>query len=392
MQSTTKRRIELVSFSLFGAIGWMSVLVPTLIVAIERHYQQSDAALGLFYAATALIGAVGSFGCGLATERWGRRIVTPLVALCLGLGLLGEALAPSWGWFFAAALVANIGAGALDGDINGLFLDLHADGQTGGALNLLHLFFSAGAVGGAFLIGLLATGGISWQTTIGTTGLAVIVLAAAAATMPLPSGRRDRAKPTKAAAPVTVSSRERSLIPFVGLAIAICVYVGAELGVTSWVVKYVAADSLALAPSALAIFWGGITLGRLVSARHADRFHAATFIGVCFVLSSVALTGAVLSHTPVVSLILYGLAGVAYGPIFPMIMVLGGRLYPHRLAVLSGSLTAASTIGATVYPGFMGFVAAHYGLGFGLLGAAALGLPGVLAIAGAVMLQSRRRS
>jgi fucose permease len=388
MITSDRRRIQAVGYALFLAIGWASVLVPTLLVAVEQRYGQSDAALGLYFAATALVGAGGSFLGGLVTDRFGRRFVTPVITLLLGLSLVSQALAPSWELFFVAGVLANIGMGAVDGDVNGLFLDLHAEGQTGGALNRLHLFFSVGAVIGALLISQLVHWGSPWQATIGLTGLIITLLGLAVVRLPLPSGKHTHHDDPK---PGAVNRSERSLLPFFGLAIAIGFYVASEIGVTNWVVKYVSATNVGIAALTLSAFWAGITLGRLLSSRWADRWPAAGFTIMCFVLSTASLAGAVLLPAGPAALLLYGLTGLFYGPIFPMLMVIGGRIYPHRLAVLSGSLGAASTVGATVYPGLMGLAAAQYGLGAGLLGAAMLGLPAALAVWGAVILARRQR-
>jgi fucose permease len=72
-----------------------------------------------------------------------------------------------------------------------------------------------------------------------------------------------------------------------------------------------------------------------------------------------------------------------FGPIYPMIMALGGNIYPRRLAALSGSLSAAAVAGSIVYPPLMGVMAAHIGLRAGMVGAALLGIPMALALLGA---------
>lgn len=360
----------------------MSVLVPTLILSVEHFFHRSDLALGIFFAVTALSGAIGAMGCGLATERLGRKITTPIVTALLGIGLVCQSLAPSWTLFFLAAVMANIGAGALDGDINGLFLDMHSGGSTGQALNLLHFYFSVGSMAGAFIIGQFIKWGSLWQSAIGTTGILITVLALVSLTLPLPSGKRV---PSPEKSDGVISGRERSLIPFFGLAAAICLYVGAELGVTSWVVRYVAERSLSASTGALAVFWGGITVGRAVASRYADRFSPLPLTVWCFVVSTATLIAAVVTTHIALALALYGLTGLFFGPIFPMIMVIGGKLYPHRLSLLSGSLSAAATIGAVVYPGLMGYLSVRVGIRFGMLGAAALGLAAA-AVLGAVAL------
>ena len=64
-----------------------------------------------------------------------------------------------------------------------------------------------------------------------------------------------------------------------------------------------------------------------------------------------------------------------FGPIYTMIMAIGGNIYPHRLATLSGGLATAAVIGSIVYPPMMGLLESHIGLAGGMLGAALLGIP-----------------
>jgi MFS family permease len=71
-----------------------------------------------------------------------------------------------------------------------------------------------------------------------------------------------------------------------------------------------------------------------------------------------------------------------------MIMALGGNIYPHRLAVLSGGLTTAAVVGGLVYPPLIGILESHIGLRSGMMGAALLGIPAALSL-GAARLASR---
>jgi fucose permease len=101
------------------------------------------------------------------------------------------------------------------------------------------------------------------------------------------------------------------------------------------------------------------------------------------VLASLALLGAVFAPILPLAGALFGLTGMFFGPIYPMIMALGGNIYPRRLAALSGSLAAAAVAGSIVYPPLMGVMATHIGLRAGMVGAALLGIPMILALLGA---------
>jgi fucose permease len=80
--------------------------------------------------------------------------------------------------------------------------------------------------------------------------------------------------------------------------------------------------------------------------------------------------------------------GFASGPIFPVIVALGGDLFPDRLSRTTGILTGAAVVGGTLYPPLIGLLSGRFGIGFGLLGAALLSFLCAIAIVGA----ARRRA
>ena len=80
---------------------------------------------------------------------------------------------------------------------------------------------------------------------------------------------------------------------------------------------------------------------------------------------------------------LFALAGLAAGPVAPMIMVVGGDRYPDRSAAVGGYLTTAAVVGTIGFPTLMGFLSVTVGLQVAMLGTVALGLAsaGALALA-----------
>ena len=166
----------------------------------------------------------------------------------------------------------------------------------------------------------------------------------------MPSGRHARVP--AADGPDVSGSRCRSSL----LAVAIAAYVGSEVGVSNWLVRFLESASVGLATSALALFWGCLALGRLVSARLGDRFDHARFAATSALAASAALVAAVLVPSLPASIVLFGVVGFAYGPVFPLIMAVAGDRYPTRAAAVSGFLAGIGVIGAIVYPPVMGFL------------------------------------
>jgi fucose permease len=169
--------------------------------------------------------------------------------------------------------------------------------------------------------------------------------------------------------------------------VAIACYIASEVGVTDWLVRFLEPAPLSLATTALAINWAGMAVGRLGSARVADRFDHVRFATTAAVAMSIALAGAILVPSVLVSIGLFALAGIAAGPVAPMIMVVGGDRYPDRSAAVGGYLTTAAVVGTIGFPTLMGFLSVAVGLTAAMLGTVALGL----ASAGALILVGRAR-
>ena len=367
-------------------IGWCGLLVPSLIRSIESGFGQSDAEFGVYYLIVALAYAAGSLSGGAVTERMGRRPVLSAAAMMLGLGMVALGLAPSWTWFVAAAIPVGLGAGALDGGGNGLFLDVFRSGR-GQALNLLHLCYSIGALAAPLAVGPLIEAGLPWQAFPIVTGLFGAAIAGLFLVVAMPTGRRTGATGRAARATTGPASRTRIRaglgrlpVPLALLCVAIACYVASEVGVTDWLVRFLAAAPLTLATTALALYWGGIAIGRLASARFADRFDHVRYTTTAAVIMSVALLGAILAPGLPLSIALFALAGLAAGPIAPMIVVVGGDRYPDRSAAVGGSLTAAAVAGSIGLPTLMGFLSVTVGLAVAMLLTVAFGLLSAVAL------------
>ena len=363
------------------SIGWTGLLIPSLIRSIESTFDQTDAGIGVIYLVYAVTYMSGSFGGGSLTERFGRRLVLGGAVLVHAAGIAGLGLAPSWAVFVVAALVAGSGAGALDGGANGLVLDVYREGR-GRAMNLLHVSFSLGALAAPLAVGLLVEAGLPWQSIAIGTAAVISLLAIAYALIPMPSGRRIAGAAAERAVAAAGGPGARSLLagPLLLLGVAIAAYVASEVGVSNWIVRFLEPAPLTTATLALSLFWAGLTVGRLVSSVIADRFDHLWFTVVCALGMAALVAVAVLAPALPVSIAAFAAAGAAAGPIFPMIVAIGGERYPERSAAVGGSLTGMAVIGSVVYPPAMGFLSVTIGLTAAMLGNVLLALACAVAL------------
>jgi MFS family permease len=117
----------------------------------------------------------------------------------------------------------------------------------------------------------------------------------------------------------------------------------------------------------------------------ADRFDHLRFATVSATGIAIALVGAIFVPSLPASIALFALAGFASGPVFPMIVAIGGERYPDRSAAVGGFLTGSAVAGSIIYPPIMGFLSVTVGLTVAMAGNVIIGL----ACAGALILVGR---
>jgi fucose permease len=242
--------------------------------------------------------------------------------------------------------------------------------------------FSVGALAAPLIVGRLVEGGVSWQTVTVGSGAVIALLVLAYLLVPMPSARRV-AQPAHDNLHTGKAARDpRRLLsgPLLLLGVAIAAYVAAEVGVSNWVVAFLEPAPLTTATLALSLYWAGLTVGRLLSSAIADRFDHLRFTIVCAIGMGVAIAIASLAPTLSLAIAAFFAAGIASGPVFPMIVAIGGERFPERSAAVGGALTGMAVIGSTIYPPAMGLLSVTVGLTVAMLGNAVLAAACVVAL------------
>jgi fucose permease len=377
------RRILPLAYAALALCGWTGLLVASLIRVLQDGFGLSDAEFGLVYLAGALGFATASLLSGFLAERVGRgRVVQAGVAAIAG-GLAIAAVAPTWPLFVLGSTLASAGCGTVSPGLSSVVMDLSV-GDSGGGLNRLHVFYGVGALAAPTVVGVLVALGVDWRLIPAGTSLVALGLATQLGVVGLV---RRRPRPVEVAspgvagddAPRASAARRRAHatgtgigIALAALGVAVALYCGAESGVSSWLVGFLADEPMAVATFALSLFWVGLTVGRIVASRTADRFSSVPFTVTCAFAGGAAILVAVAGPAGAPRIALLLAAGFAFGPVYPMIISIGGSLAPHRAAAVAGALSAAGVVGSIAYPPLVGLIPGPGGLAAGVAGAGLL--------------------
>ncbi|WP_411121874.1 MFS transporter [Streptomyces sp. x-19] len=278
--------------------------------------------------------------CGIGPRRLLGRTLPPALLLAFAGSSAGMALAPTWGLLCGFALVAGAGYGGLILHLNSYFAHPSRP-RPALLLNVLHACFGAGATVGPLLVG-------QWGGTSGlllVAGALSLLLFRAAAATGEPVDRPDGAAARRPSGPLLAV-----------LALLALLYAGVEAGIGALESTHLTSSGYAPADAAraTALFWAGLTVGRLVLPVAARRLHHPRLIGLCLLAATGALAATLLGTLAPAA---YGLAGLALAAVFPTALAWANTLLPdpHRV---NSALLVANLVGSTVLPYLIGLAAA----------------------------------
>ncbi len=338
-------------------VGIVLTVVGPLIPDMRRTFGVGYGAFGSLFLLNSLAYLPAVLAGGAVAQRRGARLPNTAGLAAMSAGYLLVATSTSWPRAVAGFFLAAAGFGVADAGINALMLEL-GRGRQGSVLNWLHLFPAAGAVAGPFLARGLAAATGSWQAVFALLAALFGLAAAGMALFRFPPAPPP-ATGQRAAAPVWGEPL------FWGLGAAMLAYVGAELGLSNWTYPYLV--EVLQAPELVgatlnSLFWAGLGLGRLASARLSEAWGYEAFVAAAAAAAAVALTPGLLTRSVPVATASFFLTGLGFAGIFPTLLAIGGRRFPQQSGAVSGGLIFCSGLGGMLFPSAMGYVAEGWGV------------------------------
>jgi MFS transporter, FHS family, glucose/mannose:H+ symporter len=243
-----------------------------------------------------------------------------------------------WGLALLAIFLTGLGYGGANIGFNTLFSRGFGT-RSASMTNLLHAVFGIGSIGGPLLVGALR-GDFRGPFWIGAVcGVALLGLS-----LNLRRTSSDNASGEMVTEALTESSSGgfRVTPGLLLFTLLFLVYVVVEVGASSAEPRHLS-DALGFTPQNAAfinsLFWGGLTVGRLVGASLGLRVAAPHLVLGAAGLVMVSL---LLTHLSGFAPMAYTLAGLACGPIFPTALVWLTRVVPGGAAATSVVVAAAS--------------------------------------------------
>lgn len=350
-------------------LAFISLGLPDSILGVSIPAMQYEWNLGLSTGgAISMIIAgstiISSFTSGFVIKKLGTSKTTFISALITGIALLGFSLSPAWYYLLLLALPLGLGAGSVDTALNN-YVALHYKAHH---MNWLHAFWGVGATLGPLIISYNIESA-SWRTGYRTIALMQLSLAAILLiSMPLwkktDSSSAEEPESEKTTGIRTLLKQKSAPAAL----LTMLFYCGAEVSVGLWGSSYLINSRdfpMETAASWMAMYYGGITAGRLISGFVSFRLTNTQMIRIGVLTS---LTGIILLLLPL-PLFITGLSivliGLGFAPVFPsMLHETPERFGKENSQMIIGWQMGFGYIGAAFVPPLLGVVLQQTGVGF----------------------------
>ncbi len=368
MHSSLRQNRRLLFYTLFLAYicaGIISILPGPTLPLLAMHTGVPLAIAGWAFTSSATGFMLGAFIAGIVGSRSNAKY-----ALMAGLGIMACAgIVISWTHSFplllAAQFIMGLGFGFLDVSIN-VIVSLSFEDTLGETLNNLHSSYGIGALLAPLFLSLvlqLTHDAIGAYVAGSLVGFIVIFLLIR---QRIPSVAKQNKTVQRQNPPIPRSVFRQALLWL--MALQLCLYVGAEVGFSNWIVTAVsqsAVISLILAAPAATAFWLGLTIGRLLGAQLLKRdILSETQLLYISVLGG-CISGLVLAAFVGqigVSFAASTLIGFFFGPIYPGITAMALRWFVYALSTVSAVMLISAGLAAMILPVLMGFLILPIGI------------------------------
>ena len=342
-------------FLTFFVMGFGDI-VGAMVGFVRSSYGVSAALAGLLPLFGFIAYGILSVPAGFFAEKFGKKKV---LLLGLGLTFMGFLLAmlkfDSYLVLLAAILMAGSGLTIVQVAGNPMMREVSAEKNFSRNLTFAQFIKSIGSMSGPLLIALV----IGVWTDLFPIYVAVIAVTLVWVTISVPATPPTRTTASSAMAGFLSSFKLLGNGYVFMMVMAIFLYVGAEVGVNSWIASYLnneyQLDLAKWATLGIGFFFFAIMVGRFLGSIVLHYLSPRKFFLITSLVSCAGI-GGLFFHDQWVAVASIVLIGLGFASIFPLVFSLLIDAMPDKSNELSG-LMCMAIVGGAIMPFFMGTLA-----------------------------------
>ena len=327
-------------------IGMALVSVPASSVFLLNTHGLSDSQYGQIFLPQLVFAIAGALLAGPAVRRLSPKTMWSIALACLCFSQI--ALWCTTQLQSNQALLAimvctgffGFGFGFGGGPLNGLVATLFSK-KADTAITALHLMAGVGLMLGPIYIRYFEAADIwAWAPA----GLAIAAIILLATTLTSVKASREKPDPTAAGSPASSAY-------FWFMIVIAFLYALVEGAFSNWAVIFVTGEKAQTPDTgarALAVFWAGLTVGRLLVTLIVARLGARRIWMILPVLSMTAFWLIPNLNSANALVLGFGFAGLTVSAFFPLMVAVAAQPFPQHVSWIASMLTASLMLGVGV--------------------------------------------
>ncbi|MCI9196733.1 MAG: MFS transporter [Lachnospiraceae bacterium] len=339
------------SYFLFGAVDNMKgSVLPVLLQDVGFDHSLGGMIISSEYTGFFL----ATFLAGLIADRFGKKVTLILAGLSLSLGVSGYAASSGFISFIGFIFLIGLGLGSLELSGSDILSGIWTV-QKGRYLNLLNACYGMGSILAPMAVGYLLQRAVPWRVVYRYSLLIILPITLYFIIMRYPreDKKRERKKKIDRRELLAVITQKRVLLMYT----AIFAYVAAEVGMATWFVGFLQNEkqiSAAGSSAYFAIYFAGMTIGRLLGSLFVDRLGHMKSLLLFTALSGLFLAVGIFG--PSSAAIFLAFTGFGFSIIFPTATTVVSGIPSKNPSILLGSFFAVGGVGGMVGPYLVGLV------------------------------------
>jgi fucose permease len=341
------------SFVVFFVFGFVDNLkgptIPAILSDLGLNYRQGGTVLFSEY-----IGfLIATLSMGVLSVLLGKKKIVFAAGLFLALGMVlyGSVSRVLFLSIFMACIGFGLGSCEVGGNL--IIVDLYRT-QKAKYLNIMEFFHGLGSILAPVYSGQLLAAAVSWRQVYKLALLFPLALLLYFLFIRVP-----RKPPAQGDGGIDIRRIGASALAWdtILFYLFILLYVGAELGVASWLVEFLQKEhgmSVSVSSLLLSAFFVAITAGRLAGSLLVERIGYLRIMKYVSILSAVFLTIGIFAPAPFVYFL--PATGLLFSIVFPTATAAVSMRHPEHTGAILGIFFAFAGIGGMVGPYFIGLI------------------------------------
>lgn len=346
------------------SISIIGVLLPEVI----GEYQVSLSEAGIVTVVQNAGGILALLFCGYLSDRYGKLKVILVLFSLMGAGLLASpSIGQFWG-FAALAFILGLASSSLNMVVSAYLADLYEE-KRDYYVNLGGVFFGLGSVCGTLYLTLMKNLHLPWRTDFFVLGVVcLVILLALAVALLMMRGRQRTISHEKASGNTvdwsTLRNPRLALYALIGL-----LYMAHSSAFMAWIPTYFTVQrgfSAAFVTPAMTLYWVAIFLGRVLYTAVSLRISPVSYLLWGNLLGGAAVLPLCVSGQTM-TLLLFGVIGLATGAGFQVCLSLTCRDFSSQSGTASSAVSLCASCGGTICCWLVGVLSENVGFHTGIV-------------------------